>query len=381
MRSWLAVPLIFAAVVFLAAFGDNAPALAQKTKQVVKPDEETFTTADGVRLKGLFYKSTTKLPGNPVVILLYQPGPGNTMDKPGDWAGLTQTLANKGFNVFRFDWRGHGKSKDIVDAALFWDNPYTGPWNRKFLKGGNKKNTKSEIDVKNDLPTNNHKYFPIFVQDLAAVRNHLDGKNDQGDLSTSSIYLIGAGEAATIGILWMSAEWVRPDVHPNLFGTDYYQVAPLNQVPPTPGGEAGNDIAGAIWLTPSRLTNLSDRTVTEWSKNNLKLRDNNAMLFLYGEKDGKGKRDASFFFDQVLVARGNKTLGVKALDQTYERAIKNTALRGVALLGNDMGLGTETTIVDYLAARQKDRASKVRRQRKYAHPYFIDLSFFGIHPR
>src|SRR5258707_854846 len=111
MRRWLAAPLVFAAAAALAAIADPPPALAQD-KDKDKAVEENFTTADGVRLKGLFHKAAAPAPGNPIVVLLYQPGAGNTLDKPGDWAGLTKTLNDKGFSVFRFDWRGHGKSKD-----------------------------------------------------------------------------------------------------------------------------------------------------------------------------------------------------------------------------------------------------------------------------
>jgi len=102
------------------------------------------------------------------------------------------------------------------------------------------------------------------------------------------------------------------------------------------------------------------------------------MVFLYGEKDAKGKIEANFYFDQVLVAKGNKNLGVKPLEQTFLTEIKGTNLKGVALLGNDAQLGTETTVLKYLEARQKDRASVVRRDRKYPGPYFIDLRYFGI---
>ena len=50
---------------------------------------------------------------------MYAPGKGNDMDK-GDWKGLAKALSNEGYNVFRFDWRGHGKSKDIKDTFRFW---------------------------------------------------------------------------------------------------------------------------------------------------------------------------------------------------------------------------------------------------------------------
>src|SRR5438552_1022053 len=128
MRRWMAAPVVFAAAAALAITGDNSRSLGQD-----KPIEETFNTADGVRLKGLFHKSGTPAPGNPVAIVLYQPGVGNSLDKPGDWSGLTADLNKKGFHVFRFDWRGHGKSTDIIDTEQFWTNQVTGPWNRKYV--------------------------------------------------------------------------------------------------------------------------------------------------------------------------------------------------------------------------------------------------------
>ncbi len=372
MRRWMAAPVLFATVAILASLGNNSRAIAQE-----KPLEENFVTADGVRLKGLFHKAATPAPGNPVVILLYQPGVGNTLDKPGDWAGLTKTLNDKGFHVFRFDWRGHGKSKDIVDPDLFWNNNITGAWNQKYVKGYNKKPIKNDIDVKVDLAPNS-RYFPMYVQDLAAARNHLDGKNDQNDLNSSSIYLIGAGDTASLGMLWMAGEWVRPAIHPLLGGGAVYKVVPTNNIIVDP--EAGRDIAGAAWLSASRPAMIPERTVTDWTKASLKLRDNNPMLFLTGEKDTKGHTDSKFFFDQVLVAKGNKTIGIKSLEKTYLTELKGTNLKGVALLGNDGQLGTETTLIKYFEAQQKDRAAVVRRQRNYPGPYYIDLAYFGLRP-
>jgi hypothetical protein len=374
MRRWLAAPLLFAALVALASQGDLA---AQDDN---KPVEETFPTADGVRLKGLFHKSPKPATGNPVVILLYEPGVGNSLDKPGDWSGLTKTLNDKGFHVFRFDWRGHGKSKDITDPNEFWFNNVTGPWNKKYVKGWNKKPIKNDIDIKTDVASLKG-YLPIFVNDIAAARAHLDGKNDQNDLSTSSIYVIGAGDAAGLGLLWMTGEWVRPAIHPLLGAGQVYKFVPTPGIVVDP--EAGKDIAGAVWLTGTRPVAFPERIVTDWVKNQQKLRDNNPMLLMYGGDDAAAKTQANFFFNQVLVAKGNKTLGIKALEQTFIEEVKGTKVKGAALLGNNAQLKTEDTIMKYLEARQKDRASVVRRERKYPGPYYFDLSnpsFGGFRP-
>ena len=90
--------------------------------------------------------------------------------------------------------------------------------------------------------------------------------------------------------------------------------------------------------------------------------------------------ESKFFFDQVLVAKGNKTIGIKPLDKTFLTELKGTNLKGVALLGNDGQLGTETTLIKYFEAQQKDRAAVVRRQRNYPGPYYINLAAFGLNP-
>ena len=63
---------------------------------------------------------------------------------------------------------------------------------------------KNELHVKTDI--NQARYLPVYVNDLAAVRLHLDQKNDNGDVNTSSIYLVGASETATLGMMWLAAE-------------------------------------------------------------------------------------------------------------------------------------------------------------------------------
>lgn len=373
MRRLLAAPLVFAAVAGLALVGDPGPAAAQPPA----PIDETFPTADGVRLKGLFHKSPDGAKqGNAVVVLLYAPGPDRSMTKPGDWDGLAQTLNKEGFHVFRFDWRGHGKSTDIQDPAEFWKNPITGPWNNRHVKGAKARPVKNDLAVKADIDP---RYFPAYVTDLAAARAYLDQKSDQGDLNSSSIYLVGAGDAATLGMLWLAAEWVRPAVHPTLANGVEYKAVPTNGI--VVNTAAGRDVAGAIWLSGTRPTAVRADAVSGWAKANLQLRDNNHMLFVYGEKDPAAVRDAKFFYDEVLVGKGNRALAVKPLEQTFLSQIAGSKLSGVGFLESAAKeLGVQDTIVKYLAARQKDRASVLKKPRGYVSPYYIDLGYFGLRP-
>jgi hypothetical protein len=377
----MTAPLLFAVA---AASLCTAP----RSAQGADPVPETFRTADGIQLNGLFHKSEKSPNTDPVVILLYPPGKGNDMDK-GAWKDLANMLAKEGFNVFRFDWRGHGKSKDIKDPTKFWNlatpqraqpNPFTAIYNTRLITGAplrpNAK-IKNEFDIK-DLRGDPVRYLPMYILDLAAVRHHLDVKNDAGDVNMSSVYLIGAEAAAPIGMAWMATEWHRPATLPpqnQFFGSEFPTYV---FVPQTLNGgittEAGTDISAAVWLSPTRPASVPEPLIKTWvAKTAPKMRDT-PMLFLYGDKDNSAKRQAEFFYKEVLVAEP-KGGALQKLDQTFIREVKNAGdLSGVKLLGDNNKLKTEDTILQFIAAIQgKARAKLIRKNRGFTEPWFIQL--------
>jgi pimeloyl-ACP methyl ester carboxylesterase len=383
MRCWMAAPLVFAIAGVLGVPGAVVPRASAQAK-ADPPVEETFLTADGLQLRGLFHKSTKDPATAPVVILLYPPGKDKDKERDmntGDWVGLANRLAGEGYHVFRFDWRGHGKKgTDIKDTNKFWGNPYTGAWNSRYITGA-KKAQKTDLylkDVKDMV-----RYSPTLLLDLAAVRAHLDSKNDSGELNTSSIYLVGAESAATIGLAWMGTEWNRPGFAPTpnqlIFPAPRYEYVPqpLNGGIVTP---AGDDISGAVWLSPSHPQHVSESVIKGWiSRQAPKLRDNTHMMFMYAEKDTRAKRESEFFFNEVLVGKGNPRLGLNPLNEKYLHKIAGAGqLSGAALLGNDKMLKTESTIVEFLSAIQKERAKLTRKQRNFTSPWFIRLDQFGF---
>lgn len=384
MRYWLMTPLLIAAA-FALCSADAPQAAAQPKGQ----EQETFYTADGMELRGLFHATTSaKSPKDaPVVVFLYPPGPDRDMTK-GDWAGLAKQLNDKGFHVFQFDWRGHGKSTKIKDTALFWRNPFlNGPrsnFNRDIKGGPPRMPLKNELVYKDLVQP--ARYMPAYLEDLAAVRLLLDIKNDKGDLNTSSIFVVGAGDAAALGLAWVTAEWNRPADMPNvnqLGGAASYDYVPQ----PLNGGvrtEAGNDFAGLVWLTPSRPSSFPATRLQQWvSRPEMapKLRENNPMLFLYADKDPRGKADASFYYDQVLVAAPRKGTALNPLNQTFMKEVKGGAqLQGVKLLGQNATLKTEDTILEYFAAIKKSRQNLPWKSRDFKDPYFINLTHFGLSP-
>lgn len=382
MRRWMAAPLLFAAAVALTAAGTTPQATAQAPK-ADPPVPDSVTTADGLTIRCLFHQSKdpkASKTGDQVVILMYSPGGGRDMTK-GDWAGLAEKLNAEGYHVIRFDWRGHGKSTEIADVQLFWKDSMAARLNTQSITGSTKTPPKNEFNANKDLsPTNASRYFPAYVNDLAAVRYLLDKKNDGGEINTSSVYLIGEKDAATIGMMWLAGEWLRPAVYPvqnELFPAVKYTFVPqpLN-APINATNAAGATVAGAVWLTPTRAKGINDNTMKGWvSRLAPRMRDT-PMLFLHGEKDQNGARDARYYFNEVLVANPPGGTLVK-LDKTYIRDVKNTTLTGVGLLGNNVELKTEDRVIDYLGAIQKKQTDKSREPtRGYKAPYLFDISRF-----
>jgi pimeloyl-ACP methyl ester carboxylesterase len=381
----MAAPLAIAAAAGLLPIG--AQRASAQPKGV--PIAETFQTADGVELNGLFWpagaEKAPKPSEAPVVVFLYPPGADRDMTK-GDWAGLAKVLNAEGYHVFQFDWRGHGKSTSIKDKQTFWGNPFLntpqGGFN-SYIKGGPPKTPLKNDLIFKDLGPNAPKYMPAYLVDLAAVRFHLDEKNDNKDLNTSSIYIVGAGDAAALGMGWLTAEWKRPATAPNVA-----QLAPnpnyLYTPQPVSGTwtGAGSDFSAAVWLTPGNPVSIPAPTIQRWvAAVSPKIRDNNPMLFMYAEKDEGGKKASSFFYNEVLVAKPKAGLPIEPLEQTFMVDVKGAAqLQGVKLLGNNANLKTEDKIVQYFAAIQKVRQKITSKARGYKDPYFISPGDFGLRP-
>ncbi len=385
------VPL--ALLFFAAAAGLADPAARAQPKDNVV--DETFRTADGVELHGRF-SATTKAgvtAGNaPVVVFLYAPGSGNDMTK-GDWGTLTKELNKEGFHVYQFDWRGHGKSTEIKDTERFWlKSPYlngaagSGAPNT-FISGWQKKPLKDKISIKE--VTNATRFYPSYAMDLAAVRYQLDTKNDNKELNTSSVYLVGTEDAAGLGLAWITMEWKRPATKPGdnqlaiagAAGAARYDF--IGQQLRGDFDEAGQDFAGAVWLSASRPAAFTTTTMKTWASNVAfapQLRNNTPMLFLTGDRDSRGKTDAKFYFDEVLVGEPKKGSPLAPLKQTFVRELKGGgADRGLKLLGNKE-VNAEDTILKFMKEVQKDRQRTASKVRKYENSYGVNLKYFGLVP-
>jgi hypothetical protein len=349
------------ALVLACLFATASATLLAQAK--IETEQITFDSADGVELQGIFYKSNKGSSGSSVILL-------HSLDvdpNSGDWNGLAETLAGKGFNVLRFDFRGHGTSFK-VDTRTFWDSYYG---NDKVLSDLIKKRVlPDKIDKKDLLRAKG--YTPWFANDIMAARVALDKMNDAGKTNTGSTYIIGATDAAALGMLYLTAEWTRPQVLP--------QALNLPTLPPdprlVPGGSdmAGKDIAGCVWLSPYFTKDIRSSDIETWVKAYTELREKNPMFCLYGAEDVRGKAAAHEYVNKILVA-DPKDKRLTKLTYTTMEGIEKTKNRGVDLLGKN--LGTEQRIIDYLETLEKDRKNVIATpSRNYTKPPFIVPTLF-----
>jgi hypothetical protein len=216
----------------------------------------------------------------------------------------------------------------------------------------------------------------MLVNDIMAARVFLDAKNDAGDLNTSSIYLIGAGDATFLGFLYLLAEWQRPQVgQPGVnLATLPLSAVDLANLRGRPQW-AGKDIAGCIWLSPPRPVTPNSSYYEKIVKSTPQIRDSNKMLFIYGEDDTAGKGGATFFYDRALIADPPKSVRLDPIRLTKMLPIKKTKLSGVDLLGK--GLGVEAEILKYIKLIEEDRKVVARITRNYTSTPYVNPVAYG----
>jgi pimeloyl-ACP methyl ester carboxylesterase len=313
----------------------------------------TFDTADGVTLEGTFYKADPVAPAKPkdaTVLLLHdidkQKGGGSHQD---GWDDLAKKLSEEGYSVFSFDFRGFGNSHSV--AKDFWD-PAKNPHNFKYVKGAKKSPLPKTINH-DDFDNNAGEYYPFLVNDIAAAKSFLDRRSDAGQANTSNLVLIGAGEGATLGAMWMASQWYLQK-----FTGRNPKTGALTLDEPE-----GRDEAGAVWLSiQPRLGGQEAVAVRRW------LADANAdntvpMAFLYGEKDeaaAKTVEDMRRAIANRLRDNNTKDDDVKAHleERARVKAIEGSKLVGSALLGVDK---TQDLIVSSLGKLIDQRGHKEAR--------------------
>lgn len=349
------------------------------------PKEETAETADGVKLRCRFYAATKEGNGSCAILMSDYLADPNA----AQWDNLARFLATEcGINVIRFDWRGHGQSKEVLPEK-FWKET----WNQNKVSGHNRKPVKTTIEYK-DFKSD---YYPMLVNDLVAVRTLLDQKNDDRKVNTRTVYLIATGSAAPLAQLFLAVEWSRQSVKPVPTGVtvavaDIIRASGRRQ----PGTDvAGKDYAGVVLLSPSRTYNYEYGTskgkssipnqtlkdfVSRYSKDTQgggDLRGNTGMLFVVGEKDTDGVKDANYFHTDVMAA-DTKSSKLEPMKNTKLVQLKGVKDEGVNLLDKRSSLKTEDLIQAFIEKIEADRKRLNPTDRKYDKPWRVDLGSFGI---
>ncbi len=321
-------------------------ALAQEDKKDKDKDKSgtsrkvTFDSFDGVRLSGTFYPKPGGTKDKDACVLLlhsFDLRKGGNSHQDG-WDHLAESLQQEGYAVLSFDFRGFGDSKQ-VSREQFWDRTKA-PMNQMIRTAARAPET---IDFKEFPPG----YYPVLVNDIAAARTYLDRKNDNREVNTSNLVLVGAGEGATLGSMWLAGECKRKRVRgfapPNRYDLDEPE---------------SRDVACAVWLSINPGLAGIRVPLGRW------LVDAAAdqripMGFLYGADDAEGKEIAATYENSIRSAAAARGKG--KLEFTARDAVKNTKLRGSQLLTKS--LTTEDDIKHYLDRVIEKRGVREARSR------------------
>jgi pimeloyl-ACP methyl ester carboxylesterase len=312
-RLFAGLTLLAGLLVSLAA--PRPPLSGAQEGTETRGEKVRFTTVDGVEIQGMFYQGKKR--NGPTVMMLHALGEDS---RKKAWTSLAETLNTADCSVLTFDFRGHGQSTTI-DPSLFWKYPR----NAASVRGAPKKESLDFKDMGKD-------YYPVLVNDIAAAKAFLDNRNDTGACSTSNLIVLGAETGATLGAIWLNAEWHRYVFTPAVLGTSPASIAKVPE---------GKDTIAAVWL--SATSKLGSRTVSLPSVLDLAGRENaTPMVFLYSEDDAASKN--------VAKACESKFKGKKK-DEKYRLTLAlpiqgGGKLNGAALL--QKSLSTEQNIVDYV---------------------------------
>ncbi len=241
---------------------------------------QKLTTKDGVELAITYYPSDEGKSAVPVVILHDSKETRQTysdlakrLNRPDPEQGDT----HKPFAVVTVDLRGHGES--ITQT----------------LGGRSRQLSASKLRGAD--------YAAMVLQDMEAVRKFLLAENEKGKVNLNSLSIIGVGLGAAVGMNWTAKDWAAP---------------------PLATGKQGQDVKTLVAVSP------------RWKENGLSvqnavrqpgLRNQVAVLMLYGEKDRKVNADVQRIEKQLSGNRQQPDPASKQLPNLLVKGV-DTELQG-----------------------------------------------------
>jgi hypothetical protein len=289
-------------------------------------EEVKFDSADGVELHGTYYPSTKGKKAF-TVLLLHAVDP-KASSKSDAYNKLAEKLQEAGHAVLAFDFRGHGDSTAITKD--FWRHPV----NQRYVSGFNPNPDKmKESILEKDFKQG---YRSVLANDVMAAKMFLDRRNDDGQCNSGKCIIIGAGEGATLGLMFAYLEQYRYLLLP----TGARETKPM-----------GRDIAAVIGIgmTPS----LGNKNVSSQINTWLRGVDEEKIpvAFIYGADDKTAQGHAVNWLKTLKVDTSKKTPD-PAKPYTWHVGIAKTNLKGQALVSEK--LDTISTIVLYTGKFAKD---------------------------
>jgi len=322
-------------------------------------EEVKFDTADQVELKGTYYPSNKGKKAF-TVLMLHDLNPKSS-SKSDAWGKLAEELQKAGCAVLAFDFRGYGDSTTI--DKNFWLQPV----NQNFVKGFNPTKPKESILVKDFKPG----YAPALVNDVMAAKMYLDRRNDSGECNSGKTIIIGAGEGATLGLMFAYAECNR------------YQMLPTGQRETKPQGK---DTACVIALSMSQTLGTAfagngggqgKRAPVDQYLRKVGVDEKIPVAFVYGADETNAKQALTWLKTDLKVDTG-KNKPDPERPYTWHVGIAKTKLSGQALVSEK--LNTIEKITAYINQFAKDEKAENWEKREAEKNAYVWVFPNGIVP-
>ncbi len=279
-------------------------------------------------------------------------------------------MQTDGFSVLKFDFRGFGNSTSVT--SQFWKESYN-----KNVRGALKAKPPSTITHK-DFDHIAGEYYPYLVNDVAAAKAYLDRRNDAGQANTSSLIVIGAGEGATVGALWMASEWHRQRVNG--------QVGALLPTKLNLEEPEGRDEAAAVWLGLSpRLGGREIPALRNWLAE-MAGTNKVAMGFIYGDQDeasaSSAKRDLAAIAGRI--GKENGVAEAAAVALMAKKSVGQFVLEKSKVTGSDLLTANDSEaqkwiVNKFLKSVMEERGAKESRKRVDKDDSYV-WTFPGMRP-
>ncbi len=252
------------------------------------PRPVPLTTRDGAKLQSYYFPTDRGKESVPVLLIHEWKG------QAGAFLPLIQALTVAGHPVLAIEYRGHGNSRQYVDAS------------------GKEQEYNPARMSKNDIEA-------IIKFDLEEAKQFLKAENNAGRVNLNALVVVGVGEGAILGGLWSMRDWA------------FRSVGRLKQ---------GQDVKGLIYISPER--NLQGVPIEP------ALRDPNllrlpTMIVAGGQSDQA--RDVERVASRIEAAKKRAGGGTAA---GFEMLMVPTPLSGAALVVN--GPGVIAKIVAFIDA-------------------------------